>query len=794
MRVLGETERYQLLIDNAKIGWWDADLRGEYFVGSDFLRELIGMTSCKISFVDFELLIRDDYRNRIISEYRSVKTQDICEQIYPLQTRYGIKWVCSKLCRRSVDEEGNVVAYGYIQILPGQNLLENKCLNGKALLNDLLGHLGSISRALSSFVQANDPLQAIENVLKEVLDSMDINGRAYIVEYCYEKNCQNRTYEICSKGVDPVLHISQNLSLESLSWSVSQIVASHPILINVLKDIPCEAVEEIDLLKRQGVVSAIMIPMGVGEKISGFMGIEIVDIPRLWSDQDYHWLSSVANIFWIVTEMAKARMTLNHSEELFRNIYTNIPVGIELYDKKGNLIDINDKDVQMFGLPSREFVLEKGFNVFENPFVSADVLSKLHQMEPVSYRRNYDFDKIQNYYKVTKSGYLDISTNVKLLYNSQGEFTNYIFINIDNTDTMIAHNRIEEFETFFSIISEFAKVGYARINLDTGDGFASNQWYRNVGEEEGTPLPDIVGLYSNVHPEDSHIVIDFLNDVRAGKADGIRREFRVRQGDTWKWTRTNIMRNIQSAVKNEVISINYDISELKETQQLRDKAEELDRLKSAFLANMSHEIRTPLNAIVGFSTLLADTESHEEQQQFINIIQKNNDLLLQLISDILDLAKIEAGTIDYKPVDIDLQDLLNELVVSMRIKISDQVRLCCSPGLEPCVFCSDRVRLTQVISNFVNNAIKYTAEGAIILSYELRPDEIMFSVQDTGIGMPLAVQEQVFNRFYKANSFKQGTGLGLYICKSIVEELGGKIGVRSEVGQGACFWFTLPRE
>ena len=228
-------------------------------------------------------------------------------------------------------------------------------------------------------------------------------------------------------------------------------------------------------------------------------------------------------------------------------------------------------------------------------------------------------------------------------------------------------------------------------------------------------------------------------------------------------------------------------------REAKERAEEANRLKSAFLANMSHEIRTPLNAIVGFSTLLVDTDDPEEKKQFVEIIQKNNELLLQLISDVLDLAKIESGIIELKLVEVDLRELCKELVVSMRIKVPAEVALCVAPDLPSYIMRCDKVRLTQIISNFINNAIKHTSKGTIVLGYEVRQDEIEFSVTDTGDGMSPEVQQHVFDRFYKGNSFKQGTGLGLSICKSIIEQVGGKIGVESEEGKGSRFWFTLLR-
>ena len=229
-----------------------------------------------------------------------------------------------------------------------------------------------------------------------------------------------------------------------------------------------------------------------------------------------------------------------------------------------------------------------------------------------------------------------------------------------------------------------------------------------------------------------------------------------------------------------------------ELRKAKEKAEESDRLKSAFLANMSHEIRTPLNAIVGFSQLLAETDDPEERHEFVEIIDSNNRMLLQLISDILDLAKIESGTMDFKFADMSVKEVINEIVTSFRIKMPDNVALIAPKDSPECQIYSDRMRLTQVISNFLNNAIKYTSEGCITLAYEIIGDEIKFSVTDTGDGMSQEIQAHIFDRFYKGNTFKQGTGLGLSICETIVNRLGGRIGVNSELGKGSTFWFTHP--
>ena len=242
----------------------------------------------------------------------------------------------------------------------------------------------------------------------------------------------------------------------------------------------------------------------------------------------------------------------------------------------------------------------------------------------------------------------------------------------------------------------------------------------------------------------------------------------------------------------------HDITSIKQTEEAlaeaKEKAENADRSKSAFLANMSHEIRTDNVPIVGFSELLAAANTEEEKQKYLEILHTNSELLLQLVNDILDLSKIEAGTLEFVYSDVDINLLLNDLEQLFRMKIGSNspVQIITEPGLPPCMVHTDRNRIAQVVSNFVSNAIKFTTEGSIRIGYQSSENGLRFYVSDTGSGISADKLEGVFDRFVRLQSDKNGNGLGLSICKTIVNKLGGEIGAESEVGKGSTFWFTLP--
>ena len=497
-------------------------------------------------------------------------------------------------------------------------------------------------------------------------------------------------------------------------------------------------------------------------------------------------------------DMASAYQALQYSERLLSNIFKYLPIGIELYDMDGVLVDLNDKELEMFHIEKKEDVL--GINIFDNPIFPKEMKERLKKNEDADFTFRYDFSKVGSYYQNTqKQGTIDLVTKVTTLYNSEHQPINYLLINADKTETTVAYNKIQEFEEFFELVGDYAKVGYAHFNILSGHGYAQKSWYRNVGEAYETPLSDIFGTYRHFHPDDRALLIRFLDDARNGLTTQLSKEMRVlREDGTYTWTHVNLLVKKYAPQDRiiEIISINYDITELKRTEEMlvkaRDKAEASDRLKSAFLANMSHEIRTPLNAIVGFSSLLTSTENAAEKELYNSLIGHNNKLLLNLINDVIDLSKIESGYLELRPDWVNLTELLDESVAEYVHQVPSGVELLTNYPAHDSLVELDKLRIKQILSNFLSNALKNTTTGHVEVFYEVDHQSVRIGVKDTGRGIPQNMLEKIFERFEKLDSFAQGAGLGLPICKLIVEKMNGRILVDSQLGIGTTFIIELP--
>ncbi len=327
------------------------------------------------------------------------------------------------------------------------------------------------------------------------------------------------------------------------------------------------------------------------------------------------------------------------------------------------------------------------------------------------------------------------------------------------------------------------------------------RYFKYLGIEPGPGNTLSVEQYMNMmHPDDREPMANaFAIQLGEGTVYEASVPFRLHKSDgTWEWFEGRSLKFIEKSSGRpfRLIGMCMSIQSYKDSEAMRIKmleAEESDKLKSAFLANMSHEIRTPLNAIVGFSGLLLDTTDPEEKAQYIRIIEDNNELLLKLINDILDLSKIESGSVNLKYEDFDFAVYFNDLFLAMKQRVTKpRVRLFSTTPCASCLVSLDKNRVTQILTNYVTNAIKYTQKGFIEMGYECVPDGIRLFVKDTGIGISDEKREKVFQRFEKLDEFAQGTGLGLSICKAIADSIGGSVGFESELGEGSEFWAILP--
>lgn len=787
--------RLQQLVSMARIGWWEVDFDEGVYYCSEFVADLLGIEGNKISAKDFANLICENYRERILEEFRSFRMMEIYEQVFPIHSKYGMMWVSTKVGEKRITKEGHVRVMGMLQCISRQRMnMQEQTVDR---LNSLLSRLNGISKSLLDFLHSDDITLVINKILKEVLRQFQAD-RTYIFELDRKLHTEVCTYEIAVEGIKERKVLLSESSIDYASWWTGQILAGDPIILFTLNLLPDSAGADKRRLEEYGVKSTMVVPLNSKDGVWGYIEVDMVREHRNWCNEDYQWFVSLGNIISICMELRRSESEARLEKAYLQNIYKNLPAGIELYDKDGFMTDLNDKEMEIFGLRHKEDVI--GLNLFDNPLLPQGLKDKLKAGAPIDMSFNYDFDRLDGYYSTSRTGTISLISKFAPLYDALGNLINILLINIDNTETTNAYSKIQDFEEFFTLIGNYAKVGYAHFNALKCDGYAVNSWYRNVGEKEGTPLNEIIKVHSHFHPDDRRMMLRFFDQVLIREASHLRRDVRIlREDGTYTWTRVNVMvrdfRPEDGII--DMVCVNYDITELKETERkliaARDKAEELDRLKSAFLANMSHEIRTPLNAIVGFSSLLTETEDMKDRKQYMAIVQENTELLLQLISDILDLSKMESGAFEFVKSDTDVNLLCSEIIRSLRMKVPAGVELVFEECLPGCHVWADKNRLNQVISNFINNALKFTFSGSITLGYYRQTDGYLrFYVRDTGMGIPKNKIKTVFDRFVKLNSFVHGTGLGLSICKSLVEQMGGTIGVESEEGEGSCFWFTYP--
>ncbi|WP_029327924.1 PAS domain-containing hybrid sensor histidine kinase/response regulator [Bacteroides sp. 14(A)] len=483
--------------------------------------------------------------------------------------------------------------------------------------------------------------------------------------------------------------------------------------------------------------------------------------------------------------------------ELLSLIPEYIPLGLGVYDKDGYLKYANDTTLKMFGVTMKDIY---NINIFDDPNITAEDKTLLKQGLNVSFETDYDFDLCENFYETPIKGIKKyFVTKVTIMRDPVGNRQGYLLACEDITvkkaqerEIIESYKKIKATQKELSLALNAGKLSSWNYNIKEGLFCKFDVHIENIEKRS------LQSIYESIHPDDRNKFMALLEAVaHKQKLPENRIILRVLENNATDYSYSSFT---YSAVEDEagnvvvITFIQRDITEDIIYQQnlitAKNKAEEADKLKSTFLANMSHEIRTPLNAIVGFSELLTETDDAEEKFEYKQLIETNSEILLKLIGDILDLSKIEVGSIDINRQKLNLCQLCDELYRSFQQRIKNpKVTLKLINPYTKCVANFDKYRFMQIFTNFATNAIKYTPQGEIVMGYECMPGQVRIYVKDSGIGIPEEKKNRIFSRFEKLDTFAQGTGLGLSICKAIADATGGEVGFKSKANIGSEFWY-----
>lgn len=483
--------------------------------------------------------------------------------------------------------------------------------------------------------------------------------------------------------------------------------------------------------------------------------------------------------------------------ELLSLIPEYIPLGLGVYDKDGYLKYANATTLKMFGVTMKDIY---NINIFDDPNITAEDKTLLKQGLNVSFETDYDFDLCENFYETPIKGIKKyFVTKVTIMRDPEGNRQGYLLACEDITvkkaqerEIIESYKKIKATQKELSLALNAGKLSSWNYNIKEGLFCKFDVHIENIEKRS------LQSIYESIHPDDRNRFMALLEVVaHKQKLPENRIILRVLENNATDYSYSSFT---YSAVEDEagnivvITFIQRDITEDIIYQQnlitAKNKAEEADKLKSTFLANMSHEIRTPLNAIVGFSELLTETDDAEEKFEYKQLIETNSEILLKLIGDILDLSKIEVGSIDINRQKLNLCQLCDELYRSFQQRIKNpKVTLKLINPYTKCVANFDKYRFMQIFTNFATNAIKYTPQGEIVMGYECMPGQVRIYVKDSGIGIPEEKKNRIFSRFEKLDTFAQGTGLGLSICKAIADATGGEVGFKSKANIGSEFWY-----
>lgn len=665
-------------------------------------------------------------------------------------------------------------------------------------LSDILGYLRS------------DKEDTLQLALSRILQFFSAD-HVFIGFLDNKANTLNFIRERVSDGSHTILPPSffDTFSSHIFPWWTQMLGIEGLVRIDDTSRMPAEASAEQKQMLGLHIKSQLTVSTCLDEGLNGFIGLDMVSSQRVWNDFDIENLRIFSDVLSLVIEQERTRKQLKQSSEealknenKFRLIFEKLPIGVEVYSKDGHLLDINPKDMEIFGI-TREKAL--GSNLYDNPNIPQKAKVAIRKGKEADMNMVYDFDmsRKKGYYdweKARPSKYIKAKSSP--IKGPDNSILGHLFLVEDDTD---AHLKNEQIKTSFAKLQLAVYTDNAFIwdfDLETGeinvDGNSNitPEYIKQLGIFKHSYDDGNSTFIDTIHTDDfQKIVTDGFQAIVEGKIDHFYSNFRriYEEKTLWYICHVKTYKYNSKGKPVGVVCRMVDVTKLQETELELMQVKEANKLKAMFLANMSHEIRTPLNAIVGFSNVLAEIYPQKEAQELIEQINTNNDLLLELVHGVLDFSKLETGQVEYKIGIVDMKKLAARIAAQYDFRIKESIRFILDENMPAVLLQSDEEKIEQAILCLLNNANKFTKQGNITLSYRIiKPGTLRVEVSDTGIGIKKEYLDKIFNGFFKINPFSQGVGLGLPIAKSIIEKLGGSIGVLSEEGKGSTFWFTLP--
>lgn len=510
-----------LMLDAAHMGWWKANFQtGELYV-SEYIARLLGLDGDKIRIGQLTHLIREDYRMPIHNEFMALKVGSKFDRTFPVELPEGEVWLHAQLVGRQTDPDTGTHLFGYMQRVPVHDRREAEIL--------------TLENNYHTVVKENKHMDVL-------LDHLPIGYFRIRLLYDSDGRAIDYLFLSVNRAAQQIVGIAPDAYTDKTAREAGLPVDAH---IDKLAHI-C--------------IGDYKVCEWFAEKTRRHCRSFLYNTPN---DE-----TELVILTLDITDAVTAHKALDEQEKLLRNIIQNAPVGIEIYNHRGRLIDINTCDLEMFGVKDPGKI--RGLNLFDNPNFPEETKIRIQHGESADFTARYEFGKLDGYYESTRPGHFDWTGRIRCLYDDRGELTHYLLINIDNTELRQIQNRVSEFEALFRIISEYAQVGYANYNLYNKEGYAQNVWLRNYGEADSAQIVDVIGKYRHIHPEDRKPLLDLLTRFSAGEVQSATAICRVQHDDGRKtWIKTHLIcRDYRPGEQViDMLGINYDITALKQTEQ-----------------------------------------------------------------------------------------------------------------------------------------------------------------------------------------------------------------------------------